>query len=212
MTILTYYDDNYKNLADLVLPYLEKYCKKHNYKLVKRSENYLNENRPKSWAKIKAIQEEFEKTNDWIFWIDIDAIIINDQIKIEDIVDEKFDIIFSTDGYYAKPWNYWPSCACFFIRKTDKTVELLNKIWNQPEEVINHCWWENFALLKAINENPHLRSCYKVIDYKKIFSQEEHWKQNDFIMHLGGGLKNSNEKYIKMKNFIDKKILQSKNV
>ena len=202
MTILTYHDDNYKKIADLVLPYLEKYCKKHNYKLVKRSENYLNENRPKSWAKIKAIQEEFSKTNDWIFWIDIDAIIINDQIKIEDIVDEKFDIIFSTDGYYAKPWNYWPSCACFFIRKTDKTVELLNKIWNQPEEVINHCWWEQMGLLKAINENPHLRSCYKVIDYKKIFSQEEHWKQNDFIMHLGGGIKNEDEKYIKMKNFI----------
>jgi hypothetical protein len=32
--------------------------------------------------------------------------------------------------------------------------------------------------------------------------QEEHWKQNDFIMHLGGGAKNKNEKYIKMKNFI----------
>jgi hypothetical protein len=31
-------------------------------------------------------------------------------------------------------------------------------------------------------------------------------------MHLGGGIKNEDEKYIKMKNFIDKKILQSKNV
>ena len=44
----------------------------NNYKLVKRSENYLNENRPKSWAKIKAIQEEFSKTNDWIFWIGLE--------------------------------------------------------------------------------------------------------------------------------------------
>ena len=73
-----------------------------------------------------------------------------------------------------------------------------------PDTTESWVWWveEQMGLLKAINENPHLRSCYKVIDYKKIFSQEEHWIKGDFIMHLAGGLKNKDEKYIKMQNFI----------
>ena len=201
MTIITYCDDRYTNLGKLTSSYLEKYCEKHNYKLVKRNEVYLKENRPSSWAKIKAIQEEFKKTEDWIFWIDCDAIITNYEINLNSFIDENFDAIFSTDGYYTKG-HFWPSGACFLIKKTDRTIELLDKIWNQPKVIIDHCWWEQMALVKTINENAHLRSCYKILKYKEIFSQIENWNKNDFIMHIGGGLKLNEEKYIKMRNFI----------
>lgn len=202
LTILTYYNENYKKLGELTSKNLREYCDKYKFSLSIRNDDYLRINRPAAWAKINAIKEQFNSTNDWIMWIDCDAIITNYEIDASKIIDDNYDIIFSTDGFYAKPWNYWPSTAVFFIKKTNKTIELLEKIWNQPEEVINHCWWENMGLLKAINENPHLRSCYKVVDYKKIFSQEEHWTKGDFIMHLAGGLKNKDEKYIKMQNFI----------
>jgi hypothetical protein len=201
MTIITYYDDSYTDLGTLTSSYLEKYCKKHNYKLVKRNEVYLKENRPSSWAKIKAIQEEFEKTEDWIFWIDCDAIITNYEINLNNLIDENFDAIFSTDGFYTKG-HFWPSGACFLIKKTNRTLELLDKIWNQPKAIIDHCWWEQMALAKTINENAHLRSCYKMLKYKEIFSQIEDWNKNDFIMHIGGGLKLNKEKHIKMLNFI----------
>ena len=204
LTILTYHDDNYKNLGSLTSKNLSKYCEKYNFSLVVRNESYLKQGRPSAWAKINAIKEEFNKNQEWILWIDSDAVITNFEIDISKEIDNNFDMILSTDGYYAKLWHYWPSTAVFFIKKTNKTVELLEKIWDQPEEIINHCWWEQMGLLKTINENPHLRTCYKVVDYKKIFSQEEHWQRNDFIMHLAGGLSGKDEKYIKMKKFINK--------
>lgn len=203
LTILTYYNENYKNLGELTSKNLQKYCEKYNFSLVVRNDDYLADNRPVAWAKINAIKEQFNLTNDWIMWIDCDAIITNYEIDASKIIDDDYDVIFSTDGFYAKPWNYWPSTAVFFIKKTNKTIELLEKIWDQPEEVIKHCWWENMGLLKAINENPHLRSCYKVVSYKKIFSQINDWNKGDFIMHIGGGLKIGEKKTDMMNQFLN---------
>lgn len=196
MTFLTYHDSNYKNLANITIPILKKYCEKHNYTFKSRNESYLTQGRPSSWAKINAIKEEFEKTNDWIFWIDTDAIITNHQTNIKDIIDENYSYIFSPDG------SVWISACCFLMKKTESSIKLLNKMWDQPNEVINHCWWENLALMKVLESDSELTKTCKIIEYKKIFSQIDDWKKGDFIMHIGGGLRIGEKKTDMMNQFL----------
>lgn len=207
MKVITYHDENYSNLGNLTSKVNEKYCLKYGIKFIVKSDPKLSEGRPSAWAKIKAIKEEIDKKNNWILWIDSDAIFTNSEKNIFDLVDDNFNFIFSTDGYYAKPYNYWPSTAVFFIKNDEKSIQFLDRIWNQPQEVINHCWWENLGLLKAINENVDFRTSYKILQYKSLFSQIENWRKEDMIMHIGGGLKNKNEKYLTMKKFIENECL-----
>jgi hypothetical protein len=197
MTLLTYHDANYKSLANATNPIIKKYCEKHNYVFRSRNEPYLAQGRPSSWAKINAIKEEFEKTSDWIFWIDTDAAITNHQVKIENIIDENYNSIFSPDGCE------WISACCFAIKKTNDSIKLLNKIWDQPNEVINHCWWENLALMKVLENDSDLRKTCKIIEYKKIFSQIQNWNKGDFIMHIGGGLRVGEKKADMMNHFLN---------
>jgi len=197
MTLLTYHDANYKSLANATNPIIKKYCEKHNYVFRSRNEPYLAQGRPSAWAKINAIKEEFEKTNDWILWIDADAIVTNHQIKIEDIIDENYSSIFSPDDCE------WISTCCFAIKKTNNSIKLLNKMWDQPNEVINHCWWENLALMKVLENDSDLRKTCKIIEYKKIFSQIQNWNKGDFIMHIGGGLRVGEKKADMMNHFLN---------
>lgn len=207
MKAITYYDNNYSDLGNVTSEVNKKYCSKHNIKFIIKSDSRLSEGRPSAWAKIKAIREEIDGKNDWILWVDSDAIFTNFEKNIFDLTDDNFNFIFSTDGYYAKPYHYWPSTAVFLIKNNEKSIEFLEEIWNQPQEIIHHCWWENMGLLKAINENINLRASYKILEYKSIFSQIENWQKQDMMMHIGGGLKVNNEKYLTMKNFIKNECL-----
>lgn len=202
MKALTYYNADYKLLGDLSSEINRKYCSKYGINFIIENDENLSEGRPAAWAKINAIKKQVSFSGEWILWIDCDAIFTNFDKNIFDLVDDNFNFIFSTDGYYAKEWHCWPSTGIFFIKDDEKSMEFLNKIWDQPKEVINHCWWENFALLKTINENVNLRTSYKVLEYKSIFSQIENWEKKDMMMHIAGGLKGENIKYGVMKNFI----------
>ena len=75
------------------------YCAKHGYTFQPFDQS-LDESRPFSWSKIKAIQRVFEDyAPDWVFWIDGDACIMNFHTRLEDIIDDDFDIMFTVDTY-----------------------------------------------------------------------------------------------------------------
>ncbi|CAG8633136.1 3744_t:CDS:2, partial [Scutellospora calospora] len=68
-----------------------RYAKKHGYSFVPRSEEYYQQiykEREKVWRKIDVIEKVLPHY-DWVFWLDMDAVIANQNISIEQLF-EKF--------------------------------------------------------------------------------------------------------------------------
>ncbi len=93
-----------------------KYCEKHGYDFIciKKS---LDKNRPIPWSKIKLLSNIFKtKKYKWVFWTDADSLIMNFNIKLEELIDNNYDFIVSGDNnpvdilivdeMYMKPFDF----------------------------------------------------------------------------------------------------------
>tara|TARA_Y100000588_G_scaffold24072_2_gene24113 strand:+ start:5137 stop:5817 length:681 start_codon:yes stop_codon:yes gene_type:complete len=210
-------------LATDNLPYKEatvsnkkSYCEKHNYNFVLFSES-LDEDRPAPWGKIKALQKTLDDVSThWAVWIDADAFIMNDEIKLESIIDDEYDLIIAVDCFTI-------NTGVFLLKNTKNSKHFLKEVY-EKNWAINHPWWEQAAIIEYINEPNSLK--VKTITQKDInayppiaresVSEKQQWtrtrnelffynkeradkgiyEQGDFILHFAGF--NSQEE--KMKN------------
>jgi len=103
------------------------YCEKDTVKI-----NQALEGRSATWYKPKFILEVFENYNpDYILFLDIDAIVCNFDYRIEDFIEEDYNIICTED--------YGPSrlnAGVFIMKNSEWTRELLNKWWLVGDELV----------------------------------------------------------------------------
>lgn len=97
IAIVTLFDKNYEKLAKMSIPNKIDYAKKHGYDVI-YFDKAIDLSRPPQWSKVKAIEYAL-KDYDWVWWIDIDALIMEFDIKLESIIDENYDIIFTANKY-----------------------------------------------------------------------------------------------------------------
>ena len=158
------------------LPYKEatvsnkkSYCEKHGYKLKFFSET-LDDSRPPSWNKIKALETvmgEHEDTpnwafsslpNEWMMWIDADAFIMNDEIKLDSIIDDEFDLIIAVDGFTI-------NAGVFLLKNTSNSKHFLKEVY-EKDWAVSHPWWEQAAIIEYMNEPNSLK--VKTVSQKEI--------------------------------------------
>ena len=63
------------------------YCYKHGYDFILGSEDIYDKSRPIAWSKIKMIEKYLPKY-DFVFCSDADVIIMNENIKLENFIQE----------------------------------------------------------------------------------------------------------------------------
>ncbi len=85
--------DDYQEAVQTSIKNKQLYCKKHNYDFYCLKKG-LDPSKNLTWSKLKAIKN-IMKSNQykWIFWIDADALIMNQGIKVEDLIDENYNVI-----------------------------------------------------------------------------------------------------------------------
>lgn len=134
IAIVTLFDKNYAQLAKISIPNKAEYAKKHGYDLI-YFDKIIDKTRPPQWSKVKAI--EYALSNyDWVWWIDIDALIMEFDVKLESIIDENYDIIFTANKY-----SYLSNGSSFF-----KNTALTRKF-------LKDCYELQLPYLKDINVN-----------------------------------------------------------
>ncbi|MAU41508.1 MAG: hypothetical protein CMF31_07785 [Kordiimonas sp.] len=75
------------------------YCDKHGYNFIVYEDKILDDMHI-NWSRIEAVRLELEKrTSDWVVLVDADTLIVNDSIKMEDLITRygNKDILFSSD-------------------------------------------------------------------------------------------------------------------
>lgn len=172
------------------------YAEKHGYTLYNAS-NLVDSTRPASWFKILAVKEAFRNGCDWVFWMDSDSLIMNSEIRLEDILpselDKDFVLAIDLKGYNAGMW---------MLRKSKWSTDFLDNWWSKTEyirEPGDVRPGDNIALkqmfkLKEIDMKHVLIApqcsfnSYYCPNFKKTVEEMEkqwYWSQGDYLWMLG---------------------------
>lgn len=194
--ILTLADEPYWPIARISNPNKAAYAAKHGYDFRTYSHR-LAEDLPASWSKLHILFDNFTGTGyyDWFFWTDADSLIMNSELKLEDLIgDTEATIIAAYDENGLNTGQ-------FLIKNNFAGYDL---IWRADghREYVNHVWWDQPAIEAAILERggdsvimtvdpgllnrtvpsgPQHNTFSKMIDQtNKVF------EVNDFILHWSG--------------------------
>lgn len=129
-------------------PLAEKYADKHGFDFEVVDEhrwNKMAEGRPSAWSKIVALIENLQQY-ELLFWLDCDAIIVDDSadIALELSANKSIGLVSHkcSDGDV-------PNTGVMLIRRNDEIEQLLHQAWRQ-ELLIDHIWWEQAAIIQLL--------------------------------------------------------------
>jgi FkbM family methyltransferase len=217
IAIVTLFDDNYRDLADVALPDKVRYASKHGYDFIYFDE-IIDSKRPPQWSKVKAV-ESILNDYEWVWWIDIDALIMNDSIKLENIIDNNYDVIFTNNKYSVI------SNGSSFYKNSDFTRKFLNECYTLQHDVLKNIDVSTFdheqkpmrALYQSVPEYAshikliHERECnsYWYTENPSVLGSYPNWNNEDNIYQNGDFVVNfcgrdKNERVKIMKEFINK--------
>ncbi len=121
---MSMYDDGFEPLGRYCSQGKIEYCTHHNYDCIIKTSDF-DRSRHIYWSRVKFLLQHLPQY-DWIFWCDADAIIMNQTIKLESLVDEDADFIISKD------FNGINNGA-FLIKNAQRSLDFLNEIWSWPK-------------------------------------------------------------------------------
>jgi hypothetical protein len=165
------------------------YADKHGYAFVARSKEFAQQamrpdQRRTVWGKIDVIQKVLPKY-DWVFWLDMDAVVMNSEQTIEDLF-ERVEINDQTHFIIVRPGtDKMINAGVFLIRNTPWSFQFLDEIQNQTEWYRQGPSYEQGAMWDIMRRE-------EFIQHTKFLDRENHlfntfpkfYQQNDFIVHF----------------------------
>ena len=147
---------NLDSWANIAVQNKQRYARKHGYDFVFKRGLYETkfEERHPSWHSVKLILEILETTNiDWVFWSDVDALVMDATKKLDTFIKTDYDIIIPTQGQGEYCGIKTTNCLCcghYFIKNTDWSKTFLKKLWRWPvgdyEKYKKYGYWEQCGM------------------------------------------------------------------
>jgi hypothetical protein len=197
------------------------YANKHGYSYIKKivsNEDYQNWH--PTWIKIDVIKTYLE-IFDYVVWIDADAVFVNQEIKIEDLIDSNIDLVIPKLEIDRVSGNVWTSTSTGFMiwKNSDWSFNILNELWNNPKEFRFEFFHEQSRLDDLIHEqlllpggenildkNNNDIECPIILDNVKIlpYSYHRYWEDGEikYVYHAGG---DTPTKFERIKRVLDKR-------
>lgn len=130
IAIVTLFDHNYSELAKMSIKNKIEYANKHNYDFI-YFDDVIDKTRPPQWSKVKAV-ESILNDYDWVWWIDIDALIMEFDIMLESLIDDDYNMIFTSNKY-----SYLSNGSSFF-KNTPETFDFLNDCYDLKHDCLKN--------------------------------------------------------------------------
>lgn len=179
--------EGYKDAVSKGIENKQKYCKQHDYEFI-ISEESLDPARHPAWSKILLLLQSMKSSSsEWFFWTDADSLVMNMAIPLEDLIDEKYNLII------AKDFNGINS-GQFLIRNCEWSINFLQNVYAHTE-CINHPWWEQQAIILELAQKQDVKDATKIIpqrlmnSYPIEFAEKAmniNYQPGDFIIHFAG--------------------------
>lgn len=203
ITILTAYDNNFKDIAELNIPIIKQYCKLHNYIFAHKS--IINFDKHPAWFKPIAICDELKNNSNYILWLDIDTLILKQDFILEDICKSDKQI------YISKDINGINS-GVMLIKNSEYMRKFFEEVSNLYSSFKDHIWWEQAAIIHLIKNNyidiennieyiP--QKIFNAYDKNLVNTNDDGYVCNDsFILHLPSI--NNKKRHETIKQYIEK--------
>ncbi len=190
------YTPNYDSWASTVIDNTKNYCDTHSYQFFHKKIPFPKDRHP-AWYRIPFILDLFEEEDvDWVFWSDIDSLIMNHSIRIENFLKDDKDLVIASqgEGGYCENWcEHVLNTGQFFIKNTEWSRELLKLWWEWPEnnpKYLWDVWWDNDAMNVFWKDNILDFDSKVEVEYstRKFNSFYSDYIEGDFICHFTGNL------------------------
>jgi hypothetical protein len=175
--------ERYKGVVAAGIENKMSYCKMHGYDFINCGES-LDNSRPVPWTKVLLILDVMKnKQYKWIFWTDADSLIMNKNKKLEEFIDDGYELIITKDLNAINSGQ-------FFIKNSEWSNEFLHKVYSH-EEFINHHWWEQMGVITELQDANNLMHV-KIMpqrtfnSYQGFNNLEVDYHPGDFIIHFPG--------------------------
>jgi len=196
IAIAQLYTPNYDSWSPTVINNTKSYCDAQAYQFFHKRIQYPKDRHP-AWYRIPFIIDIFEKEDvDWVFWSDIDSLIMNHSIRIEDFLKDDKDLVIASQGrgrYCGERCLHVLNTGQFFIKNTEWSRELLKLWWEWGEKNPKYLWdvwWDNDAMNYFWKKNILDFSTKVDVEYvtSKFNSFYNKYTEGDFIFHFTGNL------------------------
>lgn len=208
MLIFSYYYENFKDIAALTIPTIEEYAKIHGYDFYIKDKDFDHSKRI-GFERIDIFLEKIDQY-DWIWYLDADSMIMNQTIRLENLIDNNFDMIIAKNPENKQIIEI--NVGSVLIKKSEWTKIFLKHISNL-ENYFNHDWKTQQAIIDYINiTNIQDAQKHMKIVHPRYFNSNYHvwhsnsnFKMGDLVLHPAGS---SNDYRLRlfneMKNYIIK--------
>ena len=180
----------------------KQYCEEtgYDYHCEKDTEKILSalESRAATWYKPKLILEALNSTVDYVLFLDIDAVVSDTNQRIEDFIDEAYDLILAEDVGHHSVAN----AGVILVKNTEWSRDFLNKWWDSAEtykgrdakylEITednlekvgyfkNALWHDQTCFTTLYNNDEDIKKHVKIISNRSFNYRD--YNQNNFIFH-----------------------------
>ncbi|KAI9498671.1 galactosyl transferase GMA12/MNN10 family-domain-containing protein [Zychaea mexicana] len=168
-----------------------KYAEKHNHSFVPRSIEFAQQRGRKTvWGKVDAVQNVLPHY-DWIFWTDMDCVIMNSEQSLNDLLDklrneypEGKDAFDKNVDFIASrpPRDPMLNAGVFFLRNTEWSMQFLNEVQDFKEWYNKRPSYEQGAMADVANKyKSHVYLLYPDVHTFNTFPK--FYSPGDFIVH-----------------------------
>jgi hypothetical protein len=176
------YSTAYQEIADITLPVLKSYCEKHGYdwEIIRLPDHHWE------FEKHEYLKEKMKWGIDVFFYLDVDALITNTEIKIESFLDDEHDLYLTHDGFELNGGS-------MIIKNTD-----IGKWANEVIINLKGAFPNEQNAINFLMQSPNFNQWVKVLPHPSINSfdyslypefpdrrsrEQGHWEEGCFVFH-----------------------------
>lgn len=185
--VVMLYDEGRAMLGDISAPLAQAYALKHGYEFV-CYRSLFNPKQPASWNKITAVRSQMDDC-DWLLWLDADALLLRDDLKIEDVVKT-----FSWNKPLLISLDKWGVCFGVFLIKNCAWSKALFEMLPHLGSIVpadpfdTHDTWEQNAIKCLMHFFPDFRSKISFIPEWMICNQDSNFWPDAWMIHYWAAL------------------------
>lgn len=195
MTSSFIYDDNcMEPSATMAAMNKRKFALRHGHSFVARSAEFAQQRGRKTvWGKVDAVEKVLPKY-DWIFWMDMDAVIMNQEHSLFELLDdlrarypggaEAFDA--NVDLIAAKPrGDPMLNAGVFFLRNSPWSMQFLRDVQGVTEWYNKGSSYEQGAMWQVMNLEQNAPHIFLLDGDDHTFNTfPKRYQPGDFIVHF----------------------------
>ena len=196
------------------------YSNKHGYSYIKKivkNEDYSDWH--PTWIKIDVLKK-YLPLYDYVVWIDSDAVFVNQDIKIEDLINDGVDLVIPKLEMDRVSGNVWTHTTTGFMiwKNSEWSNNILNTLWSEPKDYrftffheqsrLDELIYDKFTVQGGENIlNKNIDDIETPVKLDNImilpYSYHRYWEDGEikYVYHAGG---NTGTKLERIKRIINK--------